>query len=266
MYYQFLANSFSSPGTVKNHVSGAKNWVQLHRGNIQHFAAYELGMMSKSVLEGSKHIPSPAAPLSPQDIKTICSYVDSLANPHPAYKAAILLAFATFLRVSNVLSPSKTSWGGSHTLLVKDIICYQGRLDVTIWSTKTRKNGEPHVLQVLPSLDPSLCPVMAWRRYIDYVQPCPLGPAFMLDDDTPLTPGPVVNLMRTALRKAGNPAYSRVSFHSLRRGGAQTAAKNGATQEEIMYHGTWKSSAGVEAYLKPDPRMVPAIMAGTLEN
>lgn len=31
MYYQFLANTFNSPATVKNHVSGAKAWVHLHR-------------------------------------------------------------------------------------------------------------------------------------------------------------------------------------------------------------------------------------------
>lgn len=96
------------------------------------------------------------------------------------------------------------------------------------------------------------------------IRPCPVGPAFMLDDSTPLTPGPVVTVMRAALHKAGVRFPSRVSFHSLRRGGAQTAAKNGATKQEIMQHGTWKSPAGVEAYLKPDPRTVPAILAKTL--
>lgn len=266
MYYQFLANSYSSPATVKNHLSGAKAWVQLHRGDIQHFGGQELGMMAKSILEGSTHVASPAAPLTPQDIRIICAYIDSMHNPHPAYKAAILLAFATFLRVSNVLSPSKTSWGGYHTLLVRDVVHLDGRLSVTIRSTKTRRHGDPHVLQVLPVSDSRVCPVWAWERYVGMTRPCPIGPAFMLDDNTPLTPGPVVNIMRKALQRAGRPAYSNVSFHSLRRGGAQTAANNGATQEQIMHHGTWKSTAGVEAYLKTDTRIVPAILAQTMEN
>lgn len=110
MYYQFLGNTYASPATVKNHISGAKNWVLLHRGNIGNFGAHELGMMSKSILEKSSHCPAPAAPLTPEDIKAICLYIDSVNQPHPAFKAAILLAFATFLRVSNVLSPSILSW------------------------------------------------------------------------------------------------------------------------------------------------------------
>lgn len=264
MYYQFLGNSYQSPATVKNHASGAKAWVELHRGNIQHFSAQELGMMSKSIVEGSGHITNQAAPISPTDIKVICAYIDALEGAHPAFKAAILLAFATFLRVSNVLSPAVSSWGGSHTLLAKDIIEVDKGLMVIIRSTKTRRQGKPHILSVLRTPLQSMCPVHAWKVYYNMVRPCPLGPAFMLDDECPLTPAPVVNLIRTALNKMGRQTASRVSFHSLRRGGAQTAAKNGATIEQIMQHGTWKSNSGVETYLKPDPRMVPSIIARTL--
>lgn len=264
MYYQFLGNSFSAPATVKNHASGAKSWVQLHGGDVTNFGAPELGMMSKSILEGSSHIPSPAAPLTPHDLRTICSYIDALPNPHPAFKAAILLAFATFLRVSNVLSPSRTSWGGSHTILARDIQYSEGKLLVSIQSTKTRRHGQAHVIPVLAVQDSSICPVSSWLRYYHFIRPCPLGPAFMIDDETPLTPGPVVKLMRAALKYSGEPFRDNISFHSLRRGGAQTAARNGASQEEIMYHGTWKSVSGVEAYLKPTTRMVPTILARTL--
>lgn len=264
MYYQFLSNTFNAPATVKNHVSGAKTWVQLHQGNITHFSAQELGMMSKSILKGSNHVIDPAAPLTPQDIRSICQYIDSSSNNHPAYKACILLAFATFLRVSNVLSPSLSSWGGSHTLLAQDIKITDLGLLVTIRSTKTRRFGKPHVLEVFPVEDPRVCPVIAWNVYYMTVRPCPLGPAFMINDQIPLTPGPVVKIMRAALQKERNISTTRISFHSLRRGGAQTAAKNGATQDQIMDHGTWKSVAGVESYLDKNTRMVPAILAKTL--
>lgn len=264
MYYQFLANTFKSPATVKNHASGAKAWVQLHRGDVSNFSAQELGMMSKSILEGSHHIPDPAAPLTPSDIRAICTYIDERQNPHPAYKAAILLAFATFLRVSNVLAPALSSWGGSHTLLAQDVKVTNHGLMVIIRSTKTRRHGSPHILEVFPVKDSKVCPVLAWKIYYQTVGPCPLGPAFMLDDYTPLTPGPVVKLMKLALMQHTDTPPDRISFHSLRRGGAQTAAKNGATQEQIMNHGTWKSVAGVQAYMDKNTRMVPTILAGTL--
>lgn len=252
MYYQFLGNTFSSPATVKNHLSGAKNWVLLHGGNVTNFSAQEIGMISKSILENSGHAPSPADPITPADIKQICLYIDLIPDPHPAFKAAILLAFATFLRVSNVLSPSRTSWGGAHTLMAQDLCLYHGTLLVTIRSTKTRRNGQHHVLTVAPVPDARFCPINAWLQYYYQIKPCPLGPAFMLNDNTPLTPGPVVNLMRKVLRKPGDKKRSKILFHSLRRGGAQAAAEMGATQEQIMEHGTWKSQAGVEAYPKKD--------------
>lgn len=74
-----------------------------------------------------------------------------------------------------------------------------------------------------------------------------MGPAFMINDSTPLTSSPVVAVMRKALANAGRVLPAKVSFHSLRRGGAQLAARNGASQEEIMSHGTWASKGGVKA-------------------
>lgn len=81
MYYQFLGNTFTSPGTVKNLVSGARAWVQLNQGDTTNFSAQELGMISKRIVEGSGHIPSPAAPVMPKDIRTICYYIDATPNP-----------------------------------------------------------------------------------------------------------------------------------------------------------------------------------------
>lgn len=82
MYYQFLSNTFKSPATVKNHVSGAKTWVQLHQGNIQHFVAQELGLMSKSIVERSEHVPNPAAPLSPLE-EFACTLTHSTNHIQP---------------------------------------------------------------------------------------------------------------------------------------------------------------------------------------
>lgn len=86
----------------------------------------------------------------------------------------------------------------------------------------------------------------------------------MIGQATPLTASPVVKVIRAALDKAGRTFPCQVSFHSLRRGGAQSAASQGATQEEIMSHGTWASKGGVKAYLQPNPRIVPTMLARTL--
>lgn len=199
-------------------------------------------MIIKSVTERSLHVPSPAPPITEKDIRTICEYL--LIHPqHPGIKAAILLAFSTFMRVSNVLSPSTNGTGGRHTLKVNDVIPTPEGLKIIIRSTKTRRSGLPHVLQVFNATDPVVCPVKAWFDYVTIIQPCLIGPAFMLDSSTPLTSPPVVDVMRKALGQTSLSSKRTVSFHSLRRGGAQSAAKNGATEQQLMHHGTWASKS-----------------------
>lgn len=264
MFTQFLANSFSSPATVKNYMS--ENWLLLYGGSISTFQAYELGMMSKAVVEKASHVPARAPPISPEDINIICAYIDQNPPQHPAVKSAILLAFATFLRVSNVLSPTRNTSRGQHTLLARDVQFDGYKLSVNVRSTKTRRTGKHQTLYVLPSTSQDVCPVRAWLCYKTALNPCPLGPAFMVDHSLPLTPGPVVSIMRSALSEAGKQFYKEVSFHSLRRGGAQTAAAHRATSQDLMRHGTWTSKAGLQTYLKPTPSMVPTILAKTLAH
>lgn len=46
MYTTFLGNSYSSPATIKNYMSGAKAWVYEHGGNLNGFLATEIPLMS----------------------------------------------------------------------------------------------------------------------------------------------------------------------------------------------------------------------------
>lgn len=160
MYSQFLANSNKAPGTVKNHLSGVRAWLSLHNGSTTNFFSPEVGLMTKSIIEKSDHTPSPAPAITAEDVRTICLYQDK--NPHPpAIKAAVLLAFTTFMRVSNVLSPNIHSWGGRHTLKAQDIHSSPSGLKVVIQSTKTRRGVKPHILDVYFADGHVVCPVLA---------------------------------------------------------------------------------------------------------
>lgn len=222
--------------------------------------------MSKALTETSNYIPTPALALTPGQVGLICRYIDSHPPVPPAIKAALLLGFATFLRASNILSPSVSSWGGPHTLRARDILASPSRLQVIIRSTKTRRSGHPHVEEVHQSLAHHACPVTAWLVYRRTIDPCPEGPASMLNLHTPLTAFPVMTIIRRALREAGVLDVNRYSFHSLRRGAAQAAELSGTTQQEIMTHVTWRSKSAVNAYLKPSPRHVLALLAKTLAD
>lgn len=269
MYTQFLANSFSSPATVRNYLSGAKTWVQHHMGNPVSFQSYETANMVKSVVTTSKHVPSQAASLSPTHIKIICSFLDSQPSFPRAVKPCILLSFSSFLRASNMVSPSLTSWGGPHTLQVSDIHYTNGQLVIRVRSTKTLRGGAPSYISIIPSPSSQYCPVRAWLDYKYHINPCPMGPAFVSNLGLPLTSGPVVLAIRMALQQAGHPDPSSFSFHSLRRGGAQAAASLGAPSNDLMSHGLWKTTPGLAAYvpnLPTSPSTVPRCISRSLAN
>lgn len=266
MYIKFMANSYSSPASIKNYFSGAKYWVTIHGGDIFSFLTLETSEMLKAVTIESNHVPAPAAPLTPNHVKLISSFLDSLPTVVKAIKPCILFTFTCMLRASNVVSPNLTSWGGAHTLLTSDVIENCGYLNIVIRSTKTTSRSKPVLLSILPSSDQSVCPVRAWLRYRSVVNPRPNGPAFVTNSGTPLTAAPVVAAMRAALQAAGIKNYHQISMHSLRRGGAQAASNAGLSNQEIMKHGIWKSSQGLAHYLKPVSTEVPRVLAATLAS
>lgn len=268
MYSRFLANSYTSPNTsntsIKNYMSGAKNWVNHHIGDTQAFISHEINTLVKSYVSKYSHVPSKAVPLTPADITVICKFLDNDLTIPLAVKPAILIAYSAMLRVLNILSPSLLSWGGPHTLQAADIIDLRGSIRLVIRSTKTLHGPTPALVDILPSENPSTCPVRAWYLYKNIINPCPIGPAFITGKGLPLTTSPVVAIMRLALKNAGHPDPGALSFHSLRRGGAQTAVSNGASKEEVMQHGLWRSKSGLAAYLPKNPQPVPRIIARSL--
>lgn len=247
MFYQYLANRLGSISSVKNYISGARTWVVEHGGNPIGFSGNEQSMMIKSLTKDSTHQVKRAFPLTLEHISVIASYLGSARNAPRCIKPCILIGYSCYLRSSNLVSPSFALYGGSHSLLKKHVIDRGDRLDVTIASTKTRT--VPYCI-LIPSLhDVSICPVRAWRSYVAHSNPSPNAPAFMVDAVTPLTSALVVRIMKDALRGFPDIDSSTITMHSLRRGAAQQAARNGAALTQIMDRGGWSSTSGLRPYL-----------------
>lgn len=266
MYTRFLGNSFSAPATLKNYLSGAKLWVAHHLGDARAFGAPEPSDVFKHVSTSLNHVTKRAYPLTPADLMSICQFLESSPSVPPAVKPCILLAYASFLRASNITSPTTSTWTGPHTLKACDILEVPDGLCIVIRSTKTISGPEPTYLQIYPADSRLLCPVQAWKQYKARVKPWPFGPAFIYEDTLPLTLRPIVALMRLALRSVGHPLAHQVTMHSLRRGGVQCAANAGATHEQLMVHGTWKSKGGRKPYITEDQGMIPRCIAESLAD
>lgn len=264
MYTKYLANSFISPATVNNYLSGARHWIQHHKGDNSSFNSPQVQAVSKSCAKISKHVPNQAPPLTPAHMKIICRFLDSYIPLSSGMKPALLIGYYCFLRASNILSPSEDSWGGVHTLLASDIALTSVGLTVKIRSTKTFSSPAPVLISIPFSPSPALCPVRAWARYHHIVNPWPFGPAFLNVQGLPLTPRPLVQLIRLALKSAHVPAFDKFSMHSIRRGAAQAAAKGGVSEQELKNHGIWKSDKGLHAYVPKSSGIVPQVINSAL--
>lgn len=261
MYAQHLANMHSSPASLKNYLSGAKYWITSHSGDPSAFISHPVQEVVARLTKTSDHIPSQAAPITPTEIKLIIDFLDGSPNYPVAVKPCILITYACMFRASNSVSPSTSTWNGAHTLRSADVLESGNGLDVIIRSTKTSGRSRTTTIHIDPVPGSNLCPVMAWRLYYCWVSPHPAGPAFLHVNGIPLTAGPVVSAMRSALSAAGYMDTSRYSMHSLRRGSAQLASNMGAPTTDIMKHGVWRSENGLRHYIPSVSSSVSRLIA-----
>lgn len=248
MFYQYLANGMKSVSSIKNYISGARTWVLEHGGNAHAFAGYEQSMMIKAITKDSSHVVKRAFPLTLQHLSIIVAYLDSATNVPLSVKPCVLIGYSCYLRSSNLVSPNFALADGRHTILATNIVDNRTCLHIVITSTKTKVLPYSLIIPALP-LSP-LCPVQAWRYYVSKVNPHPLGPAFLFRRNSPLSSAVVVKLMKDALLSCPEVDIESISMHSIRRGAAQQAAKNGAELQQIMDRGGWSSKSGLSPYLK----------------
>lgn len=262
MFAQLLANSHSSAASLKNYLSGAKHWILAHRGDPSAFTSQPVQEVIRKLSSDLNHVPDQALPITATEINVICRYLDSNQSFPAAVKPCLLLSYACMFRASNVLSPSHHPWGGAHTLKARDVwVCITG-LQVIVRSTKTiSPSSRPTLIHVYPSQDERVCPVRAWVHYLNLMRPANPGPAFLDDRRRPLTAGPVVAAIRLALGQAGYPFPKKFSMHSLRRGAVQQAELLGASHNDIMSHGLWRSNAGLRNYTLPASSQVARLLA-----
>ena len=259
LYIQFLANSFKTVLTVKNYLSGAKSFVTQQGAPTHQFSSPLISNLFKGLARMSMHVPTQAPPLRVNDIKRICDILAVMDDGARVARTAILMAFATFLRQSNLL-PTAGSTAG-HCIRRGDVHLEDGQLWITINSSKTISDPRDRVC--IPVFPPNSrhCPASAWLQYIQYLPLPSYFPAFMLTASIPLTPNRLTSYLRGALVALGHPHAATVTIHPLRRSGARESAAGGADESEVMTHGTWTSSAVTSYVPKKLYTRVPQIMS-----
>lgn len=242
-----------------NYISGARTWVLLIGGRTSGFDSYSANLMKRGVRRLSTHVTSPAPPVTQADLSQVVAYLREAGPDANVLVAALLMGYSTLLRQSNLLASNSPQDPG-HWMRFRDVTRTAYGMAVIVRSTKTiHHTDHPLVIRIYISTSPD-CPVRAWDRYVTRQPHRPSQPAFILPSGGPLLAHTLLAALRLGLGHGRAIDPLNYTLHSLRRGGAQAAAKTGSSLQEVMSLGTW-SSAAVHQYVPrsafPRPPLPP---------
>lgn len=257
-----LAEQNLSPASIYNIISGAKSWVVAAGGDGELFSSKASARLKRGIAKTLGRQLRQAPALSPSDLYLVISFMTKLGPPAASPIAALLTAYFTFMRQSNLLVPTGRTWNTPHTIRREDVTPHSQGLLVTIKSSKTIMSANQATALLLPRIPGSiLCPVTAWYRAIEGCPAAPTAPAFMSTPTRPLDVRTLTNMLRSTLEAVHIPDAHSYTLHSLRRGGARACHAQGVPPAAIMAQGTWESDAVYRYIPRQAPSAAPVALA-----
>lgn len=211
-----------------------------------------------SVLKGARRVLGDGCqrklPITPFILKGIFSTIDVNSSFDLAFWTACLVAFFSFLRKSNLLVPSLTSFELGRVVCRQDVSFECTGASLLVRHTKTIQYKERGLCIPLPRIINSpFCPASTLLLLLKLVpapfEPCPLFMYTSGHKIIPLTYPTFLSRLKTTLQQLGLNS-SQYSGHSFRRGGASFALECGVPSDLIQSQGDWRSDA-YKKYLDP---------------
>jgi integrase len=212
------------------------NTIKLHVATFaDYFSREQLPDLTKSSrfktfmrairLELGEKAPNARCPIGPDVLTKLAEYVSRADERHlTSLFSMITVMYYGFLRFSEAAN-----------LRQMDVQEEEGGIMLTIRQSKTDPYGNGAICFIQDSDKPYSASV--WLRR---ARPTRYGPH---DQVFPISLRMFNIRFRSLLAGAGVEDIGRYSSHSLRRGGAQQAAKMGVQDNVIQRHGRWKSTA-----------------------
>ncbi|XP_072019644.1 uncharacterized protein [Amphiura filiformis] len=246
-YISYLSITGWAPASINSHIS-ALAFVHKVNGWKDPTDTFII----KKLKEGCRRLNTRAdtrLPITPAILMRLGQVLPSICNSQfevLLFKAAFVLAFFGFLRVSEFTCPKKCG-DFPRVLSAQDIRLVGERretLEIKIRYSKTDQKGESEKLLI------DNCVNMAIQAIMEFyaVRPSQQGPFFIHFGGDPLT-FQFNHILRQGIKAIGLSPRD-FSSHSFRIGAATTAFLCGIPEERIKEMGRWKSSA-VQLYIRP---------------
>lgn len=241
MYTQFLANSFSSLGSVKNYVAGARTFLKSKQCDPSPFYHDKIKDVYKGNARENVYIPRKAPALEAHHVQELSQVLLNAGNLYSGERASFLIMYSSFLRHSNILPPSNGE--DHHMVRTRDVNSQPGIIWIDVYSSKTILRPEDAVSIPVYAAEGPHCAVGSWHNHLLTVPHHPDGPAFLTSKGAPLSSYSLIKLLRDSLSKTSCSYYNCTTLHSFRRTGAIQAAKGGASLQGVASLGTWQSDS-----------------------
>ena len=259
-YLEYLARRLASPKSVTNYWSAVKVLHAYSKHKFVNSSGLEIDLMLKSISVSKRHVSKQKFPLSKKHLTQMCQILESQEDVGIVVKTILLFGWYGFLRASNLCPEDPKVIDHTRHFLRRDVQCTEDYLVITV---KWAKNMQCSIQQqkiVLPKAYPKIVdPVSTYRKLCQMIPAKPKQPLFLLQTGLPIALGKFRTIFTLLCKQIGiNP--EDYSPHSLRRGGASYAKKNGATDTDIQRHGVW-ASAAYKDYLTAFPDEQSSVFA-----
>ncbi len=240
-FIAYLSLENKSFNTINTYIAGLSYWLKSH--DLPDITKVFIIKQMLNGVKRKKHSVDQRFPITPEILQKLinCASIGCYTLYEASmYRAAYLLSFCCFLRLSEISVYSNSdSSNWFKTIQVADVKIYQAeRMEVTINYSKTQQYGQPVTLSV-DKCNGNLCAVTAVSMYLQQ-RPPGNGPLFIHYNKLPLCRNEFVRVLRKLLKLAGVTEHIR--SHSFRIGAASCSYANGIPEAEIQEMGRWASS------------------------
>ena len=252
-FLEFLVQNNTSHSGIANCLSAIKAKLALHGKSVQAFNDPRITYYQKALIMDKPFKVKINAIIDIPLLSRIISFCDTLYMGQ-VYKTAYLIAFFSFLRISNLVPHKISSYSPLKQLARADIIFGPPGLHLVLkWSKTMQAKNAVRIIK-LPQLPLSpLCPVNATRKMLKLAPGTADSPLFQIKSKSqwlPLTDYQLRKHLKGIMLKL-NMSQAGITFHSFRRSGATFAFNANVPMQNIKSHGTWTSNA-VWRYITQD--------------
>ena len=252
-FLEFLVFNQLSQASINNYLSAIKTMLQLYGLPSLPFRDHRISYFTKAL---KLQAPLRVSFKSIIDIPLLHEIVTACNSMYMGqiYKACFLTSFFTFLRISNLVPHTLSSFNPLEQLARADIFFGPPGAHILVKWTKTLQSRNAVKILKIPSLGRSpLCPVTALKVILAITPGSTNSPLFQVKKNGkwyPLTDSRLRKNLAIILARLGM-AKSNITFHSFRRSGATLAFNSSVPLQDIQSHGTWTSEC-VWSYITQD--------------